>query len=144
MHAVPRWRARSLNTCPQKRSCITCLRNLIYWHDARALTRCAREREREMERERGTKAMAREKKSERREGKGVARKERERTPRQSTRNLSTGRGFVGVIAATCTGHDCESTGRSSRMRPRVCFCGTESSLLTRYANFSRLTPRKFR
>lgn len=27
-HAM--WCVRSLNTCPQKRSCITCLRNLIY------------------------------------------------------------------------------------------------------------------
>lgn len=34
------WRVRSLNTCPQKRSCITCLRNLIYWRGALSLVVC--------------------------------------------------------------------------------------------------------
>lgn len=55
------WRVRSLNTCPQKRSCITCPRNLIYWHDARAPTPVARERERQgEERERGKRKRERE------------------------------------------------------------------------------------
>lgn len=66
-------RVRSSNTCPQKRSCITCLRNLIYWHGAGTL---AWLRKKEMERERSEKAMTR-------EGKGGR---AERTLRQSMRN----------------------------------------------------------